>query len=141
MEKDKTPQSPEKLLPAQKGSFLERRIKSFGFAFKGLGLFIRTQPNGWVHLTAAVLVCSLGAWLGLSVGEWLMIILCIGGVLSAEVLNTAVEFLTDLVSPGFHPKAGQVKDLAAAGVLLMAITSVVVGGVIFIPKIIRLIMN
>ena len=77
---------------------------------------------------------STGWWLGLSTTEWLLIGFCIGSVFMAEIMNTAIEFLVDLVSPGFHHKAGQVKDLAAGAVLVASMMSVVIGAVIFLPK-------
>jgi len=67
--------------------------------------------------------------------EWIVVVLCVAVVLSLEAMNTAIEHLTDLVSPGFHPLAGKTKDVAAAAVLLAAMGAVVVGLLIFLPKI------
>ncbi len=66
--------------------------------------------------------------------EWCLVVFCIGLVMVAEALNTSIEFLTDLVSPEWNDKAGQVKDLAAAGVLLSAITAIIIGIFVFLPK-------
>lgn len=119
----------------QKSKFsISSRKKSFGFAFNGLKLFFRTQHNSWIHLLAAVLVIIAGIIFNLSIGEWCLISLAIGLVILAEAFNTSIEFLTDLVSPGYNEKAGQVKDLAAAAVLVAAITAVVIGLLVFLPR-------
>ena len=117
-------------------TFIKKRIKSFGYAFQGIGNFIRKEPNAWIHCTAVVVVTSLGLYYGISATEWCIVILCFGLVLMAEAFNTAIERLVDLVSPDFHPLAGTIKDVAAGAVLLGAIAAAIVGGIIFIPYII-----
>lgn len=112
--------------------------KSFGYAFKGLAYAYQTQLNFRIHLAVTLIALLLGWYLSLSVNEWLWILLCITIVLAAELLNTSIETLTDLVSPGYHPKAGHVKDIAAAAVTITAVFAVVTGCIIFIPKIILL---
>lgn len=114
---------------------LKKLIRSFGYAFKGIGYATTTQLNFRVHLVAALAATSLGIGLHISTNEWVWIILCITLVLVAEMFNTAIEFLTDLVSPGYHPKAGHVKDIAAGAVLLCAIFALITGVIIFGPKI------
>ena len=116
-------------------TFIEKRIKSFGYAFQGIGNFIRKEPNAWIHCTAVVVVTSLGLYYGISATEWCIVILCFGLVLMAEAFNTAIERLVDLVSPDFHPLAGTIKDVAAGAVLLGAIAAAIVGCIIFIPYI------
>lgn len=116
-------------------TFIEKRIKSFGYAFQGIGNFIRKEPNAWIHCTAVVVVTSLGLYYGISATEWCIVILCFGLVLMAEAFNTAIERLVDLVSPDFHPLAGTIKDVAAGAVLLGAIAVAIVGCIIFIPYI------
>lgn len=113
---------------------MSRFIKSFGYAFSGLGYAIKTQFNFKVHLAALLLVMALGYWCKLAVTEWLWIIGATGMVLMVELLNTAIEVLTDLVSPEIHPKAKIIKDVSAAAVLVAAITAAAIGLVIFIPK-------
>lgn len=110
-------------------------IRSFGFAFKGLGYAFRTQLNFKIHTAAALMVCIMGYHFDIDRSEWLWIIAAMGIVFIAELTNTAVETLVDLVSPEYNPKAGIVKDLAAAVVLLSSITSVVIGLIIFLPRI------
>ncbi|MEO6040210.1 MAG: diacylglycerol kinase family protein, partial [Saprospiraceae bacterium] len=94
-----------------------------------------SQPNARIHLSVAFLVTAAGWYCQISRPEWLAIILCMALVLALEALNTALEYLTDLVSPEFHPLAGKVKDVAAAAVLIAAAAAVVVGLVVFLPRI------
>lgn len=112
--------------------------KSFGYAFKGLAYACRTQLNFRIHLIVMFIALLLGWYLKLSVNEWLWILLCITMVLTAELLNTSIEILTDLVSPGYNEKAGHVKDVAAAAVTITAFFAVVTGCIVLIPKIILL---
>ena len=111
------------------------RLKSFGYAFKGIADLFATQAHARIHAVALVAVVLLGAVLHLSANEWCLVILCIGAVLAAESFNTAIEYIVDLVSPNYHPLAGKAKDVAAAGVLLIAIAVAIVGVVLFLPKI------
>ncbi|MCB0662945.1 MAG: diacylglycerol kinase family protein [Saprospiraceae bacterium] len=106
---------------------------SFLYAWKGIILLIRSEQNAWVHLLATLLVIVFGCYFNISNGEWIAAILCIVLVLSAEGFNTALEKLTDLISPDTHPLAGQVKDLAAGAVLITAIGAFIVGLIIFLP--------
>jgi len=124
------------LTELKKMGFLKQRINSFGYAFTGMIEVIQSQANSKLHLLAAS-IAVLGGWYFLiSNTEWCLVILCITSVLGAESLNTALEYLTDLVSPEFHPLAKKTKDAAAAGVLWVAIGAFLVGMIIFLPKII-----
>lgn len=114
------------------------RIKSFSFAISGLVTFFRTQHNAWIHALAAALAIALGFFFHLARWEWAMVIIAIGLVFITEAVNTAIEFLTDLVSPGYNEKAGKVKDLAAAAVLIAAVTAVFLGVLVFLPHILAL---
>ncbi len=113
---------------------LEKRIKSFGYALQGMRILFATQANAQIHLLALVLVTAAGFWSHLSRLEWCVLLLTFGAVLMAEAMNTALEFLTDLVSPEYHPLAGKAKDVAAGAVLLMAMAAIGVGLLIFLPK-------
>jgi len=113
---------------------MRRLIKSFGYALAGIGYTVKTQMNFKIHLTAILAVLLTGWYVQLNPAEWLWIILAIGLVLVAELLNTAIEVLVDLVSPEFNTQAGKVKDIAAGAVLVAAIISVCIGAIIFIPK-------
>lgn len=118
---------------------MRKFIRGFGYAFNGIWHAVTTQLNFRVHLVAAVIAIYGGWALHISPGEWLWIILCIGVVLATELFNTAIEFLTDLVSPEYNKKAGLVKDIAAGAVLVTAICALVIGLIIFVPKLLLLI--
>jgi diacylglycerol kinase (ATP) len=113
------------------------RLKSFSYAFKGIGFMFRTQHNSWFQAGFAVMAVFLGFYLKISRLEWLFIILCIGLVFMAEMLNTAIETLVDLVSPEKNEKAGRIKDLAAGSVLVIAFMAFVIGVIIFLPKLLE----
>ncbi|MEE1945945.1 diacylglycerol kinase family protein [Pedobacter sp. KR3-3] len=113
---------------------MNKLLQSFGYAFKGLAYAFRSQLNFKLHCVAAVLVLALGWYVQLSVAEWLWISLAIALVLAAELFNTAIEVLVDLVSPNWNEQAGRVKDVAAGAVLLIALLALVVGLFIFVPK-------
>lgn len=98
---------------------------------------IRSQHNAWIHALATVAVLVLGLIFGLSTADWCWIVLAVVGVWTAEALNTAFEFLTDVASPNFHPVAGTAKDVAAGAVLISALGSVVIGLLIFGPHVWR----
>ncbi len=83
----------------------------------------------------AAIAC--GFWFGVSRGEWMAIVLCIGLVFAAEALNSAIEELADALHPDEHPGIGRAKDLAAAGVLLAAFAAAAVGLLIFLPRLLR----
>ena len=99
---------------------------------------IKSQQNAWIHLFIASFVIFAGLFFCISVTEWCFLIFAIGFVLSAEAFNTAIEELTNLVSPKQNPKAGTVKDVAAGAVLITAITAAIIGIIIFLPKVIAL---
>lgn len=92
-----------------------------------------------IHLAVALVVVIAGAMLQLSTNEWLVVWLCIGAVLVAELMNTAIEKLVDMVSPQYNQQAGLVKDVAAGAVLVCAIVTAVAGLIIFVPKLLALI--
>lgn len=114
-------------------SFLSKRMKSFGYAFKGIRSFICKEPNAWIHCMAVVVVVVAGIYFDITVTEWCLCVLCFGLVLMAEAMNTAIERLVNLVSPQRNPIAGDVKDVAAGGVLLAALSAAVIGLIVFIP--------
>jgi diacylglycerol kinase len=112
----------------------DKFFRGFMYAFNGLWYAFRTQINFRFHVLAAVSAVILGFALEISVSEWIWISSAILVVLIVELLNTAIEVLVDLVSPGYHPKAGIIKDVSAAAVLLTALFAVLVGLFIFVPK-------
>ena len=115
------------------------RLKSTTHAWRGLGIFIKTTHNSWVHIFFGILAIYLGFVLQISSIEWVMIIFCIGLVIITEALNTAFEIDIDLASPTFHPYARDTKDVAAGAVLISALVAGIVGIIIFLPKVIVLV--
>lgn len=113
---------------------ITNRIKSFKYAFEGLWYFVKNDHNGRIHLFAAVLAVGLSWYLHIVALEWIAILSVITLVIAAEIFNSSIEKLADVVSPEYHPKIKVVKDLAAAGVVLMAFLAIVVGSIIFLPK-------
>lgn len=114
---------------------MNKFFRGFYFAAHGLLHTFRTQINFRVQVFAAVTVIGLSYYLGLDTAEWLWIALAITLVLTSELANTAVEKIVDLVSPGFNPKAGIIKDIFAGLVLISAIFALVVAIMILLPKI------
>lgn len=96
---------------------------------------LRTQPNFLVHVAAAIAALAVGLALHLSPAELAIIVVTIAMVLVVECVNTALETLCDLVSPGFHPLVKRAKDVSAAGVLIAAIAAVGVALLLFVPKV------
>ncbi|GHD99052.1 DeoR family transcriptional regulator [Defluviimonas sp. 20V17] len=111
------------------------RLASFVHAARGLAVLLR-QPNAWLHLVAAAIVVALAAYLQVSPGEWLALILAIALVLAAEALNTAIEHVVDIASPEWSALARDAKDVAAAGVLICAIGALGIGLIVFVPRLI-----
>ncbi len=118
--------------PAEVNEPLKRTTlaRAFRVAFAGLGYALRTQRNLQIHAVITLAVVIVGAALQFSPLEWAAVVLCIGMTWSAELLNTAIEVLVDLLSPEYHERAGVAKDVAAAGVLMAAIASAIVGVII-----------
>lgn len=116
----------------------KRMIKSFGYSLEGLRYAFCHEQNIWIHLLATVVVLILGIYLKLNLIEWLLVIFAIGLVISAELLNTALEATVDLVTTNIHPLAKLAKDTASAAVLVLAFTALLVGLLIFGTKILLL---
>lgn len=108
--------------------------KSVKHAFAGIVYCVRRERNMRIHLFAACVAFALAWRLNLDKQELVMLCLTVAGVLTAEIFNTAIEALVDLVSPEFHPLAKVAKDAAAGSVLLAALASLVVGYLLFVPK-------
>jgi diacylglycerol kinase len=121
------------------GFNLRERVRSFANAFSGIGSMVKTEYNFRIHIVILLLVVLSGFLLRISSAEWIMIVIVSGIVLSAECFNTAIEYLSDIVSPGYSEKIKIVKDVAAAGVLLSAISAIITGLLIFVPRIIQII--
>ena len=119
------------------GFTLKKRLKSFKFAFNGIKLLITKEHNAWIHCFAAVCVIRAGYVFGISAKEWIAVVFAIGTVLAAEAVNSSIEAIADLVSPGYNEAIKRTKDLAAGAVLILAIAAAIVGLIIFVPKIIE----
>jgi diacylglycerol kinase (ATP) len=108
------------------------RLRSFGYAGRGLGT-LATQHNAWIHAVATVVTVAVGLALRLGRLEWLALVFAMVLVWAAEALNTALELLCDVASPGFHPLVRRAKDVAASAVLICALGAVVVAALVFVP--------
>lgn len=114
-----------------------RRIDSFRVACRGLVVLLKTQPNARIHAVATVLVVTAGWWFRIDRTDWICVTLAAGSVWAAEGLNTAIEFLTDRVSPEWSSEAARVKDVAAAAVLLSALAAFTAGCLVFGPPVLQ----
>lgn len=109
--------------------------KSFHYAFDGVKEAFANEPNFRVHVIVSVIALAAGFFLNLNAQEWLILLLTVSSVIILELINTAIEALVDLASPKIHPRAKVAKDVAAAAVLTASIIAIVVGIVLFFPKI------
>lgn len=119
----------------KESSHIKKRVKSFAYAGKGIASFVCKEHNAWIHSIAIIAVTAAGFYFDITKTEWIAVTLCFGLVLSAEAFNSAIERVVDLASPDIHPLAGDAKDIAAGAVLICAIATAIVGGIIFIPYI------
>ena len=118
-----------------KGFSIKKVLRSFRFAFRGVGVLFREEHNAWVHFLATILVITAGFIFKISLIEWSLVAFAIGLVFAAEILNSALERLCDIVQPEQDKRIGDIKDLCAAGVLLCALAAAATGLIIFLPKI------
>lgn len=114
---------------------LEKRVESFKYALNGLKIAFREEHNARIHLIVSLIVIACGFIFHISTVEWIIICFAIGLVISMEIINSAIENLSDFVSPEHHKLIKKVKDLSAAAVLVCTISSVVIGILVFLPKI------
>ena len=114
----------------------KRLVNSFKYAFEGIAQTYKGEQNLKIHTFIAILVLVFGFFLKINYIEWFVCLILIGLVLMAEFFNTAIEYVVDLASPKIHPLAKAAKDTASAGVLMMSIMAAIIGGIIFIPKLI-----
>ncbi len=111
-------------------SYLKGRKQSFSDAFKGIPYIFR-ESNFKIHLIIALLTICAAFFLKFSLMEFMILILCIFFIFAMEGINTAIEYLVDFISPDYHEKAGKIKDIASASVLITAIGVSIVGLVLF----------
>jgi len=112
---------------------LNGRAKSLAFAVEGLVFMFRTQHNAWLHALATLSVIVLGLYLDVSAADWRWLVAAMAMVWGAEALNTAVEYVCDVVAPNFHLAVKRAKDIAAGGVLIAAVAAAIIGTLTFWP--------
>ena len=112
---------------------ITERMRSFGYAFQGLGFMLRTQHNAWIHVLASLMVIILAAVLDVAAEAWVWLIVAMALVWIAETTNTAFEHVCDVISPEFHPAVKRAKDVAAGAVLLSAVAAVAIGAITLWP--------
>lgn len=117
---------------------VRKRIKSFSYAFAGLRVLFREEHNSRIHAVAAVLAVAMGFLFRISPMEWIAVVIVIGMVFAAEIINSSIERTADFVKAERDDRKRDIKDLGAAAVLVCAIAAAVVGIIIFLPKIIAL---
>lgn len=114
---------------------IRKQINAFKAAGSGLVYFFAKERHAAIHLIAIIAVTCAGFYYHLATQEWIDILFCFGLVVTAEALNTAIEKLGDMVSPAFHPRMKQIKDVAAGAVLFASLIAAIIGVIIFYPKI------
>ncbi|MCL6265754.1 diacylglycerol kinase family protein [Flagellimonas myxillae] len=117
-----------------KDSFFINRIKSVGYAIKGLFLLLRTEASIKIQFVIALLMTAAGFYFEISNLEWMAQLLSIGLVMGIEGMNTAVEKISDYIQPNEDPKIGFIKDISAGAVMIVSIIACIVGMIIYIPK-------
>ena len=115
-------------------TFLGKRLKGCGYALKGALLLLKNEASIQVQAVIAIIMTVAGFYFEISATEWMLQIFAIGLVMSIEGINTAAEEIADFVHPDFHNKIGFIKDVAAGAVFFAAITAVIIGCIIYIPK-------
>lgn len=113
---------------------IKKRAKSFKYAVNGVKVLFTEEHNSRIHLFVTMCVVVVGFLLGITQAEWIALILCIGLVFSLELINSAIETLADFVQPEYHDYIKKTKDLASGAVFLGSITAVIIGLIIFLPK-------
>ena len=114
----------------------KRLINSFKYAFDGLKYAFLYEQNLTVHILATIIVIIMGFLFKISIQEWLVLFLIIGLVIATELINTSIEATIDLITDEINPLAKVAKDTAASAVLVFGLTALIVGALIFLPKII-----
>ena len=116
---------------------MKKFFKSVTFAAKGVKQFFACDRNGKIQIVIAMTAITLGLTVSLSSFQWLLVLFCIGLVISLEMINSAIERYCDLVTTDFHPRIKIIKDVAAGAVLVASIISLIIGLIIFIPALVE----
>lgn len=119
----------------KKESFLVNRLKSVGYAFKGAIYLIKTEASIKIQVFIAIAITIAGFFFKISSTEWILQCFIIALVMSVEGVNTAIEALADFIHPEHHKKIGIIKDIAAGAVFIAAFFAVIIGLIIYLPKI------
>jgi len=114
---------------------ISKRLQSFGYAFNGLKILFKEEHNARVHLAATLLVIAASFYFELNAYEWMAVLFAIGLVFMAEIFNSAIENMADFMTTETNSKIKTIKDLAAAGVLVSAISAATIGLLVFVPKV------
>ncbi|WP_439153222.1 diacylglycerol kinase [Winogradskyella sp.] len=117
-----------------KESFIVNRLKSIGYAFKGMLILIKTEASIKIQVVIALVVTIAGFYYNISNTEWIVQIAMIGLVMSIEGVNTAIEYIADFIHPDHHPKIGLIKDIAAGAVFIASVVAVIIAIIIYFPK-------
>ena len=118
----------------KKEPFIINRLKSVGYAFKGMLILIKTEASIKIQFFIAIVVTIAGFYFEISKTEWIAQLGMIGLVMSIEGINTAIEYIADFVHPEHHHKIGLIKDVAAGAVFIASIIATIIAGIIYIPK-------
>ncbi|MGO4820567.1 MULTISPECIES: diacylglycerol kinase family protein [unclassified Flavobacterium] len=116
-------------------TFVSGRLKSVTYAFKGAIKLITTEHSVMVQFSLGIIMAIAGFYFEITRTEWLFQVLAIGLVMSVEGLNTAVEKIADFIHPNYHERIGFIKDIAAGAVFFAAITAIIIGLIIYMPRI------
>ena len=114
-------------------------LNSFNYAIQGFFSAFKTERNMKIHIFITLMVILLGFLLKISCIEWIIVVLLFGLVISGELINTAIEITVDIIMPRIDERAKKAKDIAASAVLVISISAAIIGGIIFIPKIMLII--
>lgn len=120
---------------------MKKFLLGFFYAFQGLALLVKTERNFKFHLFAFVCISFISFLFKIEKTEWLAILIISAIILTTEALNSAIEKLCNHLHPEIHPAIKSVKDIAAASVLISSIIAVVIGGIIFLPRISHLLID
>ena len=116
----------------------KKLINSFKYAGEGIISAFHTERNMKIHIFIMIFTIIMGIFLDISPIEWCICVLLFGGVIAGELFNTVIEVVVDMIITEIHPKAKLAKDLSAGAVLVWALCAIIIGGIIFIPKILNL---
>ncbi|MFB6318708.1 diacylglycerol kinase family protein [Saccharicrinis sp. FJH54] len=118
--------------------FIKKVLDSFRYAFHGIFSLFRNERNAQIQLIVFLVVCSAGFYFLITTTEWMIICLFSALVFGLEAVNTSIEGLSDVLSPGYDKRIKRIKDIAAGAVLIAALFAVIAGVIIFLPYILRL---